>query len=314
MATQPVDVPFEEFTRAEWTALAQPAETGLSSTDVASLAATGDPVSLDEVADIYVPLAQLVAAYASSQRDTRRHIDAFLGRQRRDTPFVIGVAGSVAVGKSTTARILQAVLRDGTTHPSVELVTTDGFLYPNAELEARGLLDRKGFPESYDRRRMIEVLSSIKAGDNPVKFPVYSHVTYDILPDTFQTLDRPEMVIVEGLNVLQVSTTDVPPDHIVASDYFDFSIYVDADETDIARWFGDRLLELRTSVLRDPDSYFHAFAEMSTDEVSAIARTIWSEINLVNLRQNIAPTAGRANLVLEKGGDHHVRRVRLRKL
>jgi type I pantothenate kinase len=314
VATQPVDVPFEEFTRAEWTALAQPAATDLSSTDVASLAATGDPVSLDEVADIYVPLAQLVAAFASSQRETRQCIDAFLGRQRRDTPFVIGVAGSVAVGKSTTARLLQAVLRDGTTHPSVELITTDGFLYPNAELEARGLMERKGFPESYDRRRMIEVLSTIKAGDRPVEVPVYSHVTYDILPDRFQTLDHPEMVIVEGLNVLQVSTTDVPPDHIVASDYFDFSIYVDADEADIARWFGDRLLELRTSVLRDPDSYFHAFAGMSTDEVSAIARTIWSGINLVNLRQNIAPTAGRANLVLEKGGDHRVRRVRLRKL
>jgi type I pantothenate kinase len=314
VATQPVDVPFEEFTRAQWTALAHPAATGLSSTDVASLAATGDPVSFDEVADIYVPLAQLVAAYASSHRETRQRIDSFLGRQRRDTPFVIGVAGSVAVGKSTTARLLQAVLRDGPTHPSVELITTDGFLYPNAELEARGLMERKGFPESYDRRRMIEVLSSIKAGDRAVEVPVYSHVTYDILPDRFQTLDRPEMVIVEGLNVLQVSTTDVPPDSIVASDYFDFSIYVDAAEDDIARWFGDRLLELRTSVLRDPDSYFHAFAGMSTDEVSAIARSIWSEINLVNLRQNIAPTAGRANLVLEKGGDHRVRRVRLRKL
>jgi type I pantothenate kinase len=314
VVTEPVDVPFEEFTRAEWTALAQPAESGLSSTEVAALTATGDPVSLDEVSDIYVPLAQLVAAYASSQRETRHQVDSFLGRESRATPFVIGVAGSVAVGKSTTARILQAVLRDGPGHPTVELVTTDGFLFPNAELEARGLMGRKGFPESYDRRQMIEVLSAIKAGHRRVAIPVYSHVTYDILPGSLRTLESPEMVIVEGLNVLQVSTTNVPPDHVVASDFFDFSIYVDADEADIARWFGDRLLELRTSVLRDPDSYFHAFAEMSTDEVTAIARTIWTETNLVNLRQNIAPTAGRANLVLEKDADHRVRRARLRKI
>jgi type I pantothenate kinase len=255
-----------------------------------------------------------VAAYAASQLETRHQVDGFLGRESRATPFVIGVAGSVAVGKSTTARILQAVLRDRPGHPSGELVTTDGFLYPNVELEARGLMDRKGFPESYDRRRMIEVLSAIKAGHPRVEVPVYSHVTYDILPGRVQTLERPEMVIVEGLNVLQVSTTDVPPDHVVASDFFDFSIYVDADEGDIARWFGDRLLELRTGVLRDPDSYFHAFAEMSTDEVTAIAHGIWTEINLVNLRQNIAPTAGRANLVLEKDADHRVRRARLRKI
>lgn len=315
MVKQPVDVPFEDFTRAEWSALAHPAETetGLSSSDVATLASTGDPVSLDEVSEIYVPLAQLLAVYSSSERDTRRRIDSFLGRPTRDTPFVIGVAGSVAVGKSTTARLLQAELRDSAGHPSVDLIPTDGFLYPNAALEARGLMDRKGFPESYDRRKMIEALSAIKSGDTQVKIPVYSHVTYDIIPSTFQTVESPEMVIVEGLNVLQVSTTDVPPDHVVASDFFDFSIYVDADEADIARWFGDRLLELRTSVLRDPDSYFHAFAAMSTDQVSAIARTIWAEVNLVNLRENIAPTAGRANLVLEKDGDHRVRRARLRK-
>ena len=314
MATQPVDVPFEEFTRAQWTALGRPAESGLSPTDVVTLAATGDPASLDEVADIYVPLAQLLAVYSSAVQKARLRVDTFLGRPTRDAPFVIGVAGSVAVGKSTTARLLQAVLKDGPGRPPVELITTDGFLYPNAELEARGLLDRKGFPESYDRRRMIEVLSAIKAGHRQVKIPVYSHVTYDIVPGEFQTVERPEMVIVEGLNVLQVSTTDVPPDQVVASDFFDFSIYVDADEADIARWFTDRLLELRHSVLRDPHSYFHAFAEMSTDEVLAIARNIWADINLVNLHENIAPTAGRANLVLVKDGEHRVRRARLRKI
>jgi type I pantothenate kinase len=314
VATQPVDVPFEEFTRAEWTALGAPAESRLSPTDVATLAATGDPASLDEVADVYVPLAQLLAVYSSALQESRRRVDGFLRRPTRDSPFVIGVAGSVAVGKSTTARLLRAVLQDGPGHPPVELITTDGFLYPNAELDARGLIDRKGFPESYDRRRMIEVLSAVKAGRTRVKIPVYSHVTYDIVPGEFQTVESPAMVIVEGLNVLQVSTTDVPPDQLVASDFFDFSIYVDADEADIARWFTDRLLELRQSVLRDPHSYFHAFAGMSTDEVSAIARTIWSEVNLVNLHENIAPTAGRANLVLEKDGEHRVRRARLRKI
>ncbi len=314
MATQPVDVPFEEFTRAEWTTLGDSAESRLSPTEVATLAATGDPAALDEVADVYVPLAQLLAVHSSAVQEARGRVDGFLGRPTRQAPFVIGVAGSVAVGKSTTARLLQAVLQDGPGHPRVELITTDGFLYPNPELEARGLMDRKGFPESYDRRRMIGVLSAIKAGRTQVKIPVYSHVTYDIVPGEFQTVENPEMVIVEGLNVLQVSTTDVPPDHMVASDFFDFSIYVDADEADIARWFTDRLLELRQSVLRDPRSYFHAFAGMSTDEVSSIAHNIWSDVNLVNLRENIAPTAGRANLVLEKDGEHRVRRARLRKI
>ena len=314
MAIPPVDVPFEEFTRAEWTALGEPAESRLSPTDVATLASTGDPASLDEVADVYVPLAQLLAVYSSAAQESRRRVDSFLGRPTREAPFVIGVAGSVAVGKSTTARLLRRVLEDGPGHPSVELITTDGFLYPNAELEARGLMDRKGFPESYDRRRMIEVLSAIKAGRPRVEIPVYSHVTYDIVPGEFQAVETPAMVIVEGLNVLQVSTTDVPPDQVVASDFFDFSIYVDADEADIARWFTARLLELRQGVLRDPHSYFHAFAEMSTDQVSAIAGNIWSDINLVNLHENIAPTAGRANLVLEKDGEHRVRRARLRKI
>jgi type I pantothenate kinase len=314
VATQPVDIPFEEFTRAQWTALGRPADTGLSPNDVVTLAATGDPASLDEVADVYIPLAQLLAVYSAAVQETRRRVGGFLGRSTRVTPFVIGVAGSVAVGKSTTARLLQAVLKDGPGNPRVELITTDGFLYPNAELGARGLMDRKGFPESYNRRRMIEVLSAIKAGRPRVEIPVYSHVTYDIVPGEVQTVESPDMVIVEGLNVLQVSTTDVPPDHVVASDFFDFSIYVDADEGDIARWFTDRLLELRQSVLRDPNSYFHAFAGMSTDEVAAIAHGIWADTNLVNLRDNIAPTAGRANLVLEKDGEHRVRRARLRKI
>ena len=210
MATQPVDVPFEEFTRAEWTALAEPAESRLSPTEVATLTATGDPASLDEVADVYVPLAQLLAVYSSAVEEARRRVDGFLGRPTREAPFVIGVAGSVAVGKSTTARLLQAVLHDSPGRPTVELITTDGFLYPNAELEARGLMDRKGFPESYDRRRMIEVLSAIKAGSIRVEIPVYSHVTYDIVPGEFQVVERPAMVIVEGLNVLRSAPPTSP--------------------------------------------------------------------------------------------------------
>lgn len=311
-APQPADAPFEVFTRAEWTALGVPVETGLSFIDVANLAATGDPVSLDEVTDIYVPLAQLLAVHASAGRQARGAVGKFLGRAEPASPFVIGVAGSVAVGKSTTARILQALLGRGTDHLSVELITTDGFLHPNAILEERRLMDRKGFPESYDRRRMVEALAAIRAGDPEVSIPVYSHLTYDIVPGKFQVVARPDMVIVEGLNVLEVNTRDVCQ-HVVASDFFDFSIYVDAAEEDIARWFRDRLLQLRQSVLTDPASFFHTLVDMSTEEVSTIAGQIWSDINLVNLRENIAPTAGRAHLVFVKDGEHRVRMARLRK-
>lgn len=293
--------------------MGHPAESDLSATDIAMLTATGDPVSLDEVAEIYLPLAQLLAVHASARSHLRHSVDTFLGRPEHRTPFVIGVAGSVAVGKSTTARILQSLLHQGPDHPSVALVTTDGFLYPNSTLEARGLMDRKGFPESYDRRQLIETLAAIRAAEVVVEIPVYSHLAYDIVPDAIQSVARPDMVIVEGLNVLQVDAGDARSDRVVASDFFDFSIYVDADEHDIARWFTERLLELRQTVLRRPSSYFHSLSAMSDAEISSTAAQIWADINLVNLRQNIAPTAPRAHLVLEKGADHRVLRARLRK-
>jgi type I pantothenate kinase len=217
------------------------------------------------------------------------------------------------VGKSTTARILQALLRRSAGHQNVDLLTTDGFLYPNATLMARGLMERKGFPESYDQRKLIETLAAIRSGRPEVQTPVYSHLAYDILPDEFQVLRRPKIVIVEGLNVLQVSTKGEHPEQVVVSDFFDFSIYVDAVEEDVARWFRERLLALRATVLQKPESFFHQFALLPEDEVSAIAARIWADINLVNLRENVAPTRGRAHLILDKDGEHGVRRVWLRR-
>jgi type I pantothenate kinase len=217
------------------------------------------------------------------------------------------------VGKSTTARLLQALLRQSGDKPVVELLTTDGFLQPNAVLEARGLMHRKGFPESYDQRALMEALAAIRAGDAEVVTPVYSHFSYDIVPNEFQVFRRPSIVIVEGLNVLQVTTKGVSRDHAVASDFFDFSIYVDAAEEDIARWFGERLLALRATVLNEPSAYFHRFALLPEDEVAAIGAEIWSSINLVNLRENVAPTRSRAHLVLEKDGEHRVDRLSLRR-
>jgi type I pantothenate kinase len=285
----------------------------LSPSDVAFLAATGEPVDVDEVTEVYRPLAQLLALRAAAAHDLQSRTDAFLGDDRTAAPFVIGIGGSVAVGKSTTARLLQALLTRGPGRPSVDLLTTDGFLYPNSVLEAQGLMTRKGFPESYNQRKLVDALAAIKAGQPEVETPVYSHHTYDIVPGESQVIRHPEMVIVEGLNVLQVNTKDASPNQVVVSDFFDFSIYVDAAEEDIARWFGERLQGLRATALQEPDSFFHHFASMSDDEVAAIARQIWAEINLVNLRENIAPTRGRAHVVLEKSGTHQVSQIRLRR-
>ncbi len=304
---------FESFSRRRWAALGQPLDDGLSPSDVAVLAATGEPVAVEEVTEVYRPLAQLLALRAGAARDLHHRTDEFLGGDRPAAPFVIGIGGSVAVGKSTTARLLQALLSRGRGRPVVDLLTTDGFLYPNAVLEARGLMMRKGFPESYDLRRLVDALAAIKAGHQAVETPVYSHHTYDIVPGRSQVIRQPELVIVEGLNVLQVNTKDASPDQVVVSDFFDFSIYVDAAEDDIARWFSERLLGLRASALQDPTSFFHHFAAMSDEETAEIAQQIWSGINLVNLRQNIAPTRGRAHLVLEKAPTHQVSRVRLRR-
>jgi type I pantothenate kinase len=266
-------------------------------------------VSLAEVEAIYLPLSRLLNLHVAATQTLHKATDTFLGSLPAPTPYVIGIAGSVAVGKSTFARILRTLLARWPDHPRVDLVTTDGFLLPNRDLEQRGLMTRKGFPESYDLRRLIEFMAAIKAAEGAVHAPVYSHQAYDILPGEFQVVDRPDIVIVEGLTVLQRG--DAP---IFVSDYFDFSIYLDASERDVEQWYIDRFFALRETVFRDPRSYFHRFSSLSDDEAAATAREIWTSINGVNLRENIQPTRERARVILEKGADHSVRRVRLRKM
>ena len=263
-----------------------------------------------EVADIYLPLARLLNLHVAAAQHLHRVSETFLESPPVKVPYVIGIAGSVAVGKSTTARILQALLSRWPDHPRVDLITTDGFLFPNAVLEARGILQRKGFPESYDVRRLIRFCSDVKSGRPLVTAPVYSHLRYDIVPGEMQVVDQPDLVIIEGLNVLQ-SGGGAP---VFVSDFFDFSIYVDAPAPDLRGWYIARFQRLRETVFQDPASYFHRFAELPTEEAMATAERIWEEINEVNLRENVLPTRERADLVLEKGKHHSVQRVRLRKL
>lgn len=308
-----VDPGFEEFSREQWAALARRSGRTVSASDAVRLVATGEPVSVEEVVDIYLPLAQFLEVVAGAKRDAQRAVDAFLSVDRAAAPFIIGIAGGVAVGKSTTARVLQALLREGPDRPIVDLLTTDGFLYPNATLETRGIMARKGFPESYNLRELIRALAAIRSGAPEVQTPVYSHLAYDIVPGERQILRRPDVVIVEGLNVLQVNTKGPSPDHVVVSDFFDFAIYVDAAEADVARWFRERLLALRSTVLQNPDSFFHRFSSMSDEEMLEIAQQVWTEVNLTNLRENVAPTRGRAHLVVEKNREHLVDRILLKR-
>ena len=306
---------FLRFSRDQWSRLRAKTPLTLSEEDLASLQGLNENVSLEEVVEVYLPLARLLNLHISAAQALYSVTDAFLGNPAAKVPYVVGIAGSVAVGKSTTARILQSLLARSPEHPDVALITTDGFLYPNSVLQERGLMGRKGFPESYDLRRLVRFMADVKAGYPEVSAPVYSHLAYDILPGEKEYVRRPEVLIVEGLHVLQTGNGDprtTPP--VFVSDFFDFSIYVDADEANVERWFSERFLTLRDTVFTDESSYFHRYAHLSTEEARRVAAGIWSDINGVNLRENIAPTRERAHLILDKGDNHQVLGVRLRKL
>jgi type I pantothenate kinase len=301
---------FLTFSRDEWAVLRAATPMTLREDDLSKLRGINERIDLDEVAKIYLPLSRLLNLYVSASQDLARVSSTFLGSMAPRVPYVIGVAGSVAVGKSTFARILQALLARWPDHPKVDLVTTDGFLHPNRVLIERGLMDRKGFPESYDTRRLISFVRDLKSGAAEVRAPVYSHVVYDIVADEEVVVQQPDIVILEGLNVLQVGSSAVE----FVSDYFDYSIYIDADEADIRQWYVQRFFALRETVFQDPNSFFQHFAHLSDDEAESTAIGIWNAINGRNLRENIAPTKGRASLILHKDADHRVTEVRLRKL
>jgi type I pantothenate kinase len=298
------------FERDDWAALRAATPLTLSQADLDSLQGINERIDLDEVAAIYLPLSRLLNLYVSAVQDLQRVSSTFLGSMAPRVPYIVGVAGSVAVGKSTFARILQALLSRWPNHPQVDLVTTDGFLYPNAVLNERGIMDRKGFPESYDTRALLGFLRAVKSGEPEVTAPVYDHLAYDVLEGESVVVRQPDIVIVEGLNVLQVDREGAE----FVSDYFDFSIYVDADVRDIERWYVQRFFALRESVFTNPDSFFRHFATLTDEQAEMTARQIWATTNGRNLRENIAPTRERASLILRKTNDHRVSEVMLRKL
>ena len=287
----------------------------LTAADVRRLRSLNDPISLEEAEQIYLPLARLLSFYVEATQELHRATTRFLGADDRRVPYIIGIAGSVAVGKSTTARLLRELLAAWPEHPRVSLITTDGFLLPNAELERRGLMHRKGFPESYDRRALLRFVMDVKSGNEAVAAPVYSHLVYDIVPDDQVVLERPDILIVEGLNVLQPARVrDDGTTGLAVSDFFDFSVYVDADPDDVRDWYVQRFLSLRETAFRDPRSYFTRYADLTPEQAVLRAEQVWDSINGPNLMQNIRPTRGRATAILRKDSDHHVKWVRIRKV
>jgi type I pantothenate kinase len=312
---EPEVSPYRVFSRAEWAALRADTPMTLSPEEVSTLRSVHDRLDMKEVEEIYLPLSRLLSMYVAASQRLFRVQQNFLGTEDSKVPYIIGVAGSVAVGKSTTARVLQALLARWPNTPKVDLVTTDGFLLPNAVLEREGLMEKKGFPESYDLPELLRFLSGIKAGRRPMRAPVYSHIVYDVVPNEWIEIDRPDILIVEGLNVLQAGR--LPKDGKAVpfvSDFFDFSVYIDAAEDVLERWYVDRFLALRLTAFRDPMSYFHRYSRLSDSEAVATAKSIWDRINLVNLRENILPTRQRADLILTKNAHHLIDEVALRRL
>jgi type I pantothenate kinase len=307
--------PYHHFTKAEWSALRADEPMTLTRDDIARLRTLSDPISLEEAEEVYLPLTRLLSFYVEAIQGLHNVSARFLETPDHKVPFIIGVAGSVAVGKSTTARILQALLQRWPASPKVDLITTDGFLHPNAVLAERGIMERKGFPESYDRGRFVAFLSDIKSGKANVKAPVYSHLVYDVVPGQEVVVDRPDILIVEGLNILQPGELPKNGNPILfASDFLDFSIYIDADTDELEGWYLERFFRLRETAFQDPTSYFRRIAEMSEDEAAKFGRMIWRTINLPNLIENVLPTRGRADLVLKKGRDHLIEEVQLRRV
>lgn len=307
--------PYVQFTRQQWCDFRQDTPLTLTEADLDKLRGQMEVVSLKEVEEIYLPLSRLLSLYVTATQGLHQASGEFLGRPEPKVPYIIGVAGSVAVGKSTTSRVLKALLSRWPNHPRVEVITTDGFLYPNAVLEEQQLMQRKGFPESYDLQHLLTVLNELKSGKHNVNIPVYSHHAYDIVPDEFEVVDQPDIVIVEGLNILQTGikqSIDCP--RIFVSDFFDFSLFVDAETTTLEKWFVDRVLSFCEGPFKDTDAYFHYLASMNKEEVIKFSERVWREINEVNLMENILPFKNRAQLILEKAADHSVQKVFLRKL